>query len=125
MFEIHVEGGFAAGHALRGYQGKCENQHGHNYKVLVALSGETLDEIGLLIDFKDLRGALDAVMDRLDHQNLNDLEAFKEMNPSAENMARYIYQELKALLKEQCKRPVFLNEVRVWETDRNSVSYYE
>jgi 6-pyruvoyltetrahydropterin/6-carboxytetrahydropterin synthase len=98
MFEVTVEDTFAAGHALRGYRGKCENPHGHNYKVQVTLSGETLDDIGLLYDFKDLKAAMNQIIDRLDHQFLNDIEPFRELNPSAENMARFFYTEANARL---------------------------
>jgi len=93
MFEVSVEDTFAAGHALRGYRGKCENPHGHNYKVQITLAGDSLDPIGLLYDFKDLKAAMGEVVDRLDHQYLNDIAPFQEQNPSAENMARYFYQE--------------------------------
>ena len=92
MFEVSVEDTFAAGHALRGYRGKCENPHGHNYKVRVTLAGETLDAIGLLYDFKDLKLVMNEVIDRLDHQFLNDIDPFRQQNPSAENMARYFYE---------------------------------
>jgi 6-pyruvoyltetrahydropterin/6-carboxytetrahydropterin synthase len=125
MFEINAEGGFAAGHALRGYRGKCENQHGHNYKVLVTLGGEKLNEIGLLIDFGDLRAMMNQVFDKLDHQNINDLPDFKETNPSAENLASYIYHEMQTLLCKAGNTQVRLLRVRVWETDRNSATYFE
>ena len=99
MFEVSVEDSFAAGHALRGYRGKCENPHGHNYKVRITLHGEQLDNIGLLFDFKDLKAAMNQVIDRLDHQYLNDIAPFKELNPSAENMAKYFYEECNTLLR--------------------------
>src|SRR5512146_167454 len=99
MFEVSVEDSFAAGHALRGYRGKCENPHGHNYKVRVTLAGETLDHIGLLYDFKDLKLVLNEIIDRLDHQFLNDVEPFKANNPSAENMAKYFYDEMSSRLR--------------------------
>src|SRR5690349_24430465 len=98
MFEVTVEDSFAAGHALRGYRGKCENPHGHNYKVQITLAGQELDAIGLLFDFKDLKAAMGQIVDRLDHQFLNDMEPFQRLNPSAENMARYFYQEIGASL---------------------------
>src|SRR5437588_12374368 len=99
LFEVTVEESFAAGHYLRNYKGKCENPHGHNYKVLVTLRGEELDKAGLLLDFKDLKGALREVIERLDHQMINDVEPFKVVNPSAENLARYFYDETNARLK--------------------------
>src|ERR1700761_592652 len=93
MFEITVQAGFSSGHYLRNYHGKCENPHGHNYKVLVTLVGESLDDSGLLLDFKLLKQVMRPVIDRLDHQMINDLEPFTEVNPSAENLARYFYQQ--------------------------------
>lgn len=125
MFEVSVEETFAAGHALRGYRGKCENLHGHNYKVRVTLAGDTLDQIGLLYDFKDLKAVTNEVIDRLDHQYVNDLEPFRELNPSAENMARYIYDEIKALLVKNTNGRVRIKHVKIWETDNTTATYFE
>ena len=93
MYEVTVESGFSSGHFLRNYKGKCENPHGHNYKVRVTLAGTTLDEAGLLLDFKLLKHVMRPVIDRLDHQMLNDLEPFTVLNPSAENLAKYFYDQ--------------------------------
>ena len=101
MFEVSVEDSFAAGHALRGYRGKCENPHGHNYKVRVTLAGAELDKAGLLLDFKDLKDVMKHVIDRLDHQMINDMEPFTSLNPSAENMAKYFYEETNSRLHER------------------------
>jgi 6-pyruvoyltetrahydropterin/6-carboxytetrahydropterin synthase len=125
MFEVSVEDTFAAGHALRGYRGKCENPHGHNYKVQITLAGEQLDNIGLLYDFKDLKAAMGEVVDRLDHQYLNDLVPFKELNPSAENMARYFYQECTAKLEAATGGRVRVKQVKIWETDTTTATYFE
>jgi 6-pyruvoyltetrahydropterin/6-carboxytetrahydropterin synthase len=125
MFEVTVEDTFAAGHALRGYRGKCENPHGHNYRVRVTLAGEELDHIGLLYDFKDLKAAMGEVIDRLDHQFLNDLEPFKNLNPSAENLARYFYQETNAQLHAATNGRVRVKDVTVWETDTTTARYFE
>ena len=125
MFEVSVEDTFAAGHALRGYRGKCENPHGHNYKVQITLSGESLDNIGLLYDFKDLKAAMGEVVDRLDHQYLNDIAPFNEQNPSAENMARYFYQECTAKLKTATGGRVHVKQVKIWETDTTTATYFE
>jgi 6-pyruvoyltetrahydropterin/6-carboxytetrahydropterin synthase len=125
MFEVTVEDTFAAGHALRGYRGKCENPHGHNYRVRVTLAGEELDHIGLLYDFKDLKAAMGEVIDRLDHQFLNDLEPFKQLNPSAENLARYFYQETNAQLRKATNGRVQVKDVTVWETDTTTARYFE
>lgn len=120
MFEVSVEYSFAAGHALRGYKGKCENVHGHNYKVRVTVGGEKLNSIGLLIDFSDLRAAVRGLAERFDHQFLNDLDPFTETNPSAENLACYLGAELQRKLKDQGLR---VSNVTVWETDTTSASY--
>lgn len=124
MFEITVEESFAAAHALRGYRGKCENLHGHNYRVQVTLEGETLDETGLLVDFAELKKMLHDVIERLDHRNLNEVPPFDAVNPSAENMARYVYDELRRRL-EQTGRDVRVRvaRVRIWETESSTASY--
>jgi 6-pyruvoyltetrahydropterin/6-carboxytetrahydropterin synthase len=125
MFEVSVEDTFAAGHALRGYRGKCENLHGHNYKVSVTLRGENLDSLGLLYDFKDLKAVANEVIDRLDHQYLNDLEPFRQINPSAENMAKYFYDEIKARLLQATDGRVQVKHVKLWETDTTTATYFE
>ncbi len=125
MFEVSVEDTFAAGHALRGYRGKCENPHGHNYKVQVTLHGESLDNIGLLFDFKDLKIAMNDIIDRLDHKFINDLEPFTELNPSAENMAKYFYDEINVLLRDKTSGRVKVKLVKMWETDTTVATYFE
>src|SRR6201994_1118035 len=100
MFEVTVQAGFSSGHYLRNYRGKCENPHGHNYKVLVTLAGDELDEAGLLLDFKLLKQVLRPTVDYLDHQMINDLDPFTTLNPSAENLAKYFYQETVKQLHE-------------------------
>ena len=92
MFQVSVEDTFSSGHALRGYKGKCENPHGHNYRVQVTLEGPQLDNIGLLIDFTQLKHVMRGLIARLDHQFINDLEPFTTVNPSAENLAKYFYE---------------------------------
>jgi 6-pyruvoyltetrahydropterin/6-carboxytetrahydropterin synthase len=125
MFEVSVEDTFAAGHALRGYRGKCENPHGHNYKVRITLAGESLDHIGLLYDFKDLKGVMNEVIDYLDHQFLNDIEPFRNMNPSAENMAKYFYDEISRRLQAATNGRVRVVRVKLWETDTTTATYFE
>ena len=90
MFEVSVEETFAAGHALRGYKGKCENPHGHNYRVRVTLEGAELDSVGLLYDFVHLKQAIQGSIAALDHRFLNDQAPFDVLNPSAENIAKYL-----------------------------------
>ena len=125
MFQITVEDTFAAGHYLRNYRGKCENPHGHNYKVRVTLCGEELDRAGLLLDFKDLKDVMRDTVDRLDHQMINDLEPFTVLNPSAENLARYFYDETQAKLRAATNGRVRVKDVTVWETDTTTATYFE
>lgn len=125
MFLLDVETSFAAGHALRGYLGKCENWHGHNYKVQLTIAGESLNEIGLLCDFKDVKASIKEVIDRLDHQFLNDLEPFQKANPSAENIARYLYGEISSLVSQSSECRAKVSRVKVWETERNAATYFE
>jgi len=122
MFEVSVEQTFAAGHALRNYKGKCENVHGHNFKVRVTLEGGGLDSTGLLVDFLDVKQSMGEVIARLDHVFLNDIAPFDVRNPSAENIAEYFYEELTQRLAEN-PVPVRISEVRVWETDIQSAAY--
>jgi 6-pyruvoyltetrahydropterin/6-carboxytetrahydropterin synthase len=121
MFEVAVEQTFAAGHALRNYKGKCENVHGHNFKVRVVIEGEKLDETGLLVDFLDVKAAMQTIIDRLDHVFLNEVAPFDVKNPSAENIAEYFYSEIERSLKSVV--PVRVREVKVWETDIQSATY--
>jgi 6-pyruvoyltetrahydropterin/6-carboxytetrahydropterin synthase len=120
MFEVSVDHTFAAGHALRDYKGACENVHGHNYKVRVTVAGSQLDSAGLLLDFADLQAAIKAVVDRLDHRFLNDLVPFDQLNPSAENLAKYFCDEVTLKIRDQHLR---IQAVTVWETDLTSVTY--
>jgi 6-pyruvoyltetrahydropterin/6-carboxytetrahydropterin synthase len=121
MFEVTIEETFAAGHALRNYRGKCENVHGHNYRCQVTLEGAELDEIGLLVDFVELKRVVHGVLDRLDHQWLNEFPPFDVLNPSAENMARYIYQQIADGLK--VREGVRIALVKLWETDTAYATY--
>lgn len=126
MFEVTVEAGFSSGHYLRNYRGKCENPHGHNYKVFVTLIGADLDEAGLLLDFKLLKQVMRPVVDRLDHQMINDLEPFNaELNPSAENLARYFYQETALQLRDMTAGRVRVKDCTLYETDTSFARYYE
>jgi 6-pyruvoyltetrahydropterin/6-carboxytetrahydropterin synthase len=125
MFEVTVEDSFAAGHYLRNYRGKCENPHGHNYKIRVTLQGRELDHAGLLLDFKELKDVMKHVIERLDHQMLNDIEPFRELNPSAENIARYFFEECNGRLRASTNGRVSIKDVTVWETDTTTATYYE
>jgi len=128
MFEVSVEETFAAGHALRGYRGKCENVHGHNYKVRVTLQGREVGSIGLLFDFKDLKEAIHCTVRKLDHQFLNDVPPFDTLNPSAENLAKYFFDEVSRLLAAgppngNPSAPCTVKSVTVWETETTTATY--
>jgi len=125
MYEVTVEDSFAAGHYLRNYKGKCENPHGHNYKLRVTLAGNELDKAGLLLDFKDLREVMRDVTDRLDHQMINDIEPFTMLNPSAENLSKYFFDQTNAKLKVVTGGRVWVKNVTVYETDTTTATYSE
>ncbi len=119
MFELSVKGDFASSHILNGHDGKCKNLHGHTWKVEATVVGNRLNEIGLLVDFKLFKKQLKDFLEGLDHVHLNDLPAFKDMNPTTENLARYIYEEFGKVC-----RPLVLSKVTVWESDSASVTYF-
>jgi len=122
MYEVSVDESFAAAHNLRNYHGKCEELHGHNYKVRVTLAGKELDASGLLYDFVHLKQAIQGVIRSLDHKYLNELKPFDALNPSAENIARYIYEETaKQLLK--AANGAGVASVTVWETETAAATY--
>ena len=126
MFEVSVDETFSAGHALRGYKGKCENPHGHNYKVRVTLEGKQLDNIGLLFDFVHLKQILHKIINEVDHKFLNDQPPFDSINPSAENIAKYLYDETSLGMKQLENGGAALpkiTSVTVWETDLTSATY--
>ena len=125
MYELTVEREFSSGHFLRNYHGRCENPHGHNYKVRLTLAGTELDQAGLLLDFKLIKQVMRPVIDRIDHQMLNDLEPFTIVNPSAENIARYFYEQTNQQLAEMTNGRVKVKDCTIWETDTTSATYYE
>ncbi|HXF43302.1 MAG TPA: 6-carboxytetrahydropterin synthase QueD [Pyrinomonadaceae bacterium] len=120
-YEVMIEREFSSAHQLRGYKGKCENLHGHNYKVQIFACGEKLNEIGLLIDFGDLKKAADEVIRYLDHRNLNELPPFdEELNPSAENIARFFVEYLNSRLSDDRVR---VYKVACFETPTSIATY--
>ena len=125
MFEVTVQAGFSSGHFLRDYHGKCENPHGHNYRVLVTLVGETLDNSGLLLDFKLLKEVLKPTVNYLDHHMINELEPFTTVNPSAENLARYFYEQTAAHVTTMTQGRVRVKDCTLYETDTSFARYYE
>jgi 6-pyruvoyltetrahydropterin/6-carboxytetrahydropterin synthase len=120
MYEITVEKHFEAAHFLRGYKGKCENVHGHRYRVVVRIEAEKLNNIDLAYDFTDLKKHLRGILERYDHTCLNDVPPFDKVNPSAENIAATIYNELKEKLAPDT---VTLTCVEAWESPGQGVAY--
>jgi 6-pyruvoyltetrahydropterin/6-carboxytetrahydropterin synthase len=119
MYEIMVEDTFDAAHNLRGYSGVCERLHGHTYKTQVFLRVESLDEQGMAIDFRGAKNELASILSGLDHEYLNDLPWFQEANPSAENIARFLYDGMSKAF------PGHVHRVTVWETPTSAVSYWQ
>lgn len=122
MFELMVETTFSAAHQLRGYKGKCEQVHGHNWKVQAHVVAERLNEIDIAMDFHDIKKLLNEVIEPLDHSFLNDIFPFTEKNPSSENMAKWIYDSLNKKLPNE---HIQVSAVTVWESDTASATYYE
>jgi len=120
MYEISVEDRFSAAHCLREYKGKCEQLHGHNWKVEAAVRARELDEIGLAMDFGDLKGLLKDVLGLLDHSYLNEVEPFDRLNPSSENLARFIFDPLE---KKLDGREVEVAKVTAWESEGSKATY--
>ncbi len=122
MYEVSVEDTFAAAHNLRNYKGKCENLHGHNYKVRVVMAGKELDATGLVYDFVQLKQVIQDVLRSLDHKYLNELPPFDKLNPSAENLARHIYDEATKQLPKAANG-AGIASITVWETDLTAATY--
>ena len=121
FYEVMIERNFSYAHQLRGYKGKCENLHGHNYKVEIFAKGSELNNIGLLIDFGDLKEAADEIVNYFDHRNLNELPPFdEELNPSAENLAKYIQEYLSSRIEDE---RVTVYKVRCYETPTSIATY--
>jgi len=120
MFELKIITKFAAAHQLKMVAEKCENLHGHNWKIEVCVSGEKLNEAGVLIDFVDIKKYLAEIMETLDHKFLNDLDFFNNINPSSENIAKHIAGELQKLIADH---PVRVSSVTAWESDNACAKY--
>lgn len=120
MFELRVKTDFPAAHHITGYPGDCARPHGHNWGVEVFARSRGLDEIGLAMDFRKLKGAVKEIVAAWDHQDLNTLSDFKELNPSAENIAKLVFDRLSA----QIKGDAWIDRVTIWENDRCSATYF-
>lgn len=121
MYKVSVISTFSAAHFLKNYKGKCENLHGHNWKVEVSVSSHTLNSSFLVMDFSELKNKLQEVLDTLDHTLLNDLDCFNSLSPTSEVIARYIFSQL----KERIPPVHTLEEVKVWEKDTSCATYQE
>jgi 6-pyruvoyltetrahydropterin/6-carboxytetrahydropterin synthase len=122
MYEVKIVTQFAAAHRLENFYGKCESLHGHNWKVEVFLVGSRLDSAGLLMDFGKVKTRTKEVLEEIDHKYLNELDAFKDRNPSSENLACYLYERLGAIFNGA---GVKIHRVNVWESDTSCASYYQ
>ena len=122
MYELKVISSIAAAHQLKGVEGKCEDLHGHNWKVEVFVTGEELGTDGLLIDFKWIKRAAEEVLQGLDHKFLNELGAFEGLNPSSENLARHIHESLR---KQLNRENISVSKVTVWESDTAAATYMQ
>ncbi|MCP4197039.1 MAG: 6-carboxytetrahydropterin synthase QueD [Proteobacteria bacterium] len=121
MFQVARERAFSASHQLRGYKGRCERLHGHNWRVRVHIEAEVLDELGMVIDFHELDRIMEEVIDPFDHRHLNDVSPFTEINPSSENLAQFIGEGVK---KQLLDTRVRVRCCEVWENDLSRASYF-
>lgn len=120
MYEVSILTGFSSAHRLENYRGKCENLHGHNWKVEITVESDSLDETGLAMDFKDLKARAGVIIEELDHTNLSELPHFRKQNPTTENIARFIYEKMEGQLKGCNAR---ISSVSVSESDSSRASY--
>ena len=121
MYEVSIQEHFDAAHYLRGYQGRCENLHGHRFEVMISVKTTQTDDIGLAYDFVSLKGKLREILGRFDHTSLNDIKPFDEINPSSENIATTIYSELKTMLQGE---NVTISSIKVWESPQSCITYF-
>lgn len=122
MYEISIKAQFSGAHLLRGYPGECEQLHGHNWYITVAVKAEELNPIGITVDFRDVKKAVYEVLKGVDHKYLNEVPPFNQINPSAENLARWLYRELSARINGD---KVKVSRVTVWESENCAATYYE
>jgi len=124
MFELEVRGTFDAAHQVNGYPGKCARLHGHSWTVEACVAGSQLNELGILVDFSELNHLLKEILSQLDHQNLNELPMFRDTNPTAENIAKYVYDQL-AASQLLAQSEASLDSVCVWESAHSCVRYHK
>jgi 6-pyruvoyltetrahydropterin/6-carboxytetrahydropterin synthase len=122
MFKLIVKKEFSSAHILNGHPGNCKRMHGHNWLVEAEVRGSNTNEIGMVIDFKEIKNNLQGIIDKLDHQYLNDIEPFTNENPTAENISKYIYKELSKNINTD---NIKVSEIKLWETNNSAVTYTE
>jgi len=122
MFVLKIVTDFASAHSLRNYPGDCSRLHGHNWQVEVSVCSKVIDDNGIAIDFREIKKQTKFVIKRLDHQYLNEIEPFDVLNPTAENIAKYFFDEVGLLINNES---VKVKEVMIWETPRSAVTYSE
>ena len=122
MFVLKIVTDFASAHSLRDYPGDCARLHGHNWQVEVSVCSQVLDDSGIAIDFREIKKQTKLVVKRLDHQYLNEIKPFDALNPTAENIARYFFDEIALLITN---KDIQVKEVMIWETPRSAVTYSE
>jgi 6-pyruvoyltetrahydropterin/6-carboxytetrahydropterin synthase len=120
MYRINVKSDFSSAHQLNGYEGACRNMHGHNWKVRLEIECESIDEIGMAMDFNEVKKHLNEMMDLLDHKVLNELEPFSMMNPTSENIAKWLFEQFETRINVPNRK---VREVEIWESDKSSVIY--
>jgi 6-pyruvoyltetrahydropterin/6-carboxytetrahydropterin synthase len=123
MFKITVQKSFSASHIIRDYPGECGRLHGHNWKVKVVVKTEKLDRYGMAIDFKEISEILNDIIEKVDHYHLNDIPPFDKEQPTAENIAKFFYDEMKRRLSE--REGIEVDFVEIWETEKYSAIYQE
>ena len=120
MYQITIETHFSSAHRLRDYNGECERLHGHNWKVQISVASDVLNDLGMVMDFKDIKSNVKPLIGKLDHQYLNDIPPFTEINPTTENISKYLFDEFSKLINtDQIK----VTKVEVWESTTSSASY--
>jgi len=122
MFVLKIVTDFASAHSLRDYPGDCARLHGHNWQVEVMVCSQVLNKSGIAIDFREIKKQTKLVVKRLDHQYLNEIKPFDVLNPTAENIAKYFFEEIDILINNQ---DVKVKKVTIWETLRSAVTYSE
>jgi 6-pyruvoyltetrahydropterin/6-carboxytetrahydropterin synthase len=122
VYTLKTVSRFSSAHVIPGHPGKCARLHGHNFRMEVEVQGHKLNEIGILIDFQDLKAATQTIIDKIDHQYLNDIPPFDKLSPTAENIAQWAYEQLKKIINNEYAQ---IAAVTLWETDNGAVRYTE